>query len=119
MSPFYFDCKKVPLDPEGQYLIENLFIEALGDLQVEGMGGHTPGPTLGGNVKAGDRVVVLDDVVTTGASTLQAISACRKADFEILGALALVDRQELNGRENIEREVPFLKALVTCDEVMR
>jgi orotate phosphoribosyltransferase len=153
MSPFYFNCKKVTLDPEGQYLIGNLILEALSDLRVDAVGGLTLGAdalanaaaytswlkgrpiqsfivrktvkdhgvvaSIEGKVKAGDRVVVLDDVVTTGASTLQAISACRQADFEILGALALVDRQELNGRKNIESEVPFLKALVTCDEVMR
>ncbi len=152
-SPFYFNCKKVTLDPEGQYLIGNLIFEALSDLELDGVGGLTLGAdalanaaaytswlrgrpvqsfivrksrkdhgviaSIEGKVKAGNRVVVLDDVVTTGASTIQAISACRRAGFEILGALALVDRQELNGRQNIEKEVPFLKALVTCEEVMR
>jgi orotate phosphoribosyltransferase len=151
-SPFYFNCKKVTLDPEGLYLIGNLLFEALNGLNVEGVGGLTLGAdalanaaaytswlkgrpfqsfivrkkqkdhgivaSVEGKVKAGNRVVVLDDVVTTGASTLQAISACREAGFEILGAIALVDRQEMNGRANIEKEVPFLKALVTCDEVM-
>ncbi len=152
-SPFYFNCKKVTLDPEGQYLIGNLVFEALSDLRVDGVGGLTLGAdalanaaaytswlqgrpiqsfivrkakkdhgivaSIEGKVKRGDRVVVLDDVVTTGASTLQAIAACREAGFEILGALALVDRQEMNGRENIEQEVPMFKALVTCEEVMR
>ncbi len=152
MSPFYFNCKKVTLDPEGQYLIGHLLFEALSGLRVDAVGGLTLGAdalanaaaytswikgrpiqsfivrkarkdhgivaSIEGKVKAGDRVVVLDDVVTTGASTLQAISACREAGFEILGAIALVDRQELNGRENIEKEVPFFKALVACEEVM-
>jgi len=72
-----------------------------------------------GKVKAGDRVAVVDDVVTTGGSTLQAISACREAGLEIAGAITLVDRQEMNGRENIERQVPYFKALVTRDDVMR
>ncbi|MDR3566584.1 MAG: orotate phosphoribosyltransferase [Syntrophobacteraceae bacterium] len=151
-SPFYFNCKKVTLDPEGQYLIGHLLFEALRGLNVDGVGGLTLGAdalanaaaytswlqgspfqsfivrkarkdhgivaSIEGKMKAKDRVVVLDDVVTTGASTLQAVSACREAGFEILGAIALVDRQEMNGRENIEKEVPFLKALVTCEEVM-
>jgi orotate phosphoribosyltransferase len=152
-SPFYFNCKKVTLDPEGQYLIGNLVFEALSGVGVDGVGGLTLGAdapanavaytswlkgrpiqsfivrkarkdhgivaSIEGKVKAGDRVVVLDDVVTTGGSTLQAVSACREAGFEILGAIALVDRQEMNGRENIEKEVPFFKALVTREEVMR
>jgi len=58
-------------------------------------------------------------VVTTGGSTIQAISACRQAGLEVVGVLALVDRQEMNGRENIEKLVPNFKALVTRDEVMR
>ena len=75
--------------------------------------------TIEGKVKPGDRVAVVDDVVTTGGSTLQAISACREAGLEIVGALTLVDRQEMNGRENIQKQVPNFKSLVTRDEVMR
>ena len=36
-----------------------------------------------------------------------------------MGVLTLVDRQEMNGRENIEKQIPNFKALVTRDEVMR
>ena len=64
-------------------------------------------------------MAVVDDVVTTGGSTLQAISACREAGLEIVGVLTLVDRQEMNGRENIEKQIPNFKALFTRDEVMR
>ena len=64
-------------------------------------------------------MAVVDDVVTTGGSTLQAISACRQAGLEIVGVLTLVDRQEMNGRENIEKQIPNFKALFTRDEVMR
>ena len=71
-----------------------------------------------GKVKAGDRVVVVDDVITTGGSTLQAIAACRDAGMEVVKAVVLVDRQEMNGRENILKEVPEVEALVTRDEIM-
>lgn len=152
-SQFYFNCKKLTLDPEGQYLIGNLVFDAISDLQVNAVGGLTLGAdpianataysswlrgrpiqsfvvrkarkdhgiiaSIEGKVKAGDRVAVVDDVVTTGGSTLQAISACREAGLDIVVALALIDRQEMNGRENIEREVPYFKALVTRDDVMR
>ena len=152
-SRFYFNCKRVTLDPEGQYLIGNLVFEALSDLQINAVGGLTLGADpianataysswlrgrpiqsfivrktskdhgiivpIEGKVKPGDRVAVVDDVITTGGSTLQAISACREAGLEIAGALTLVDRQEMNGRENIQKQVPNFKALVTRDEVMR
>jgi orotate phosphoribosyltransferase len=152
-SRFYFNCKRVTLDPEGQYLIGNLVFEALRDLQINAVGGLTLGADaianataysswlrgrpiqsfivrktskdhgiiapIEGKVKPGDRVAVVDDVVTTGGSTLQAISACRQAGLEIAGVLALVDRQEMNGRENIQEQVPNFKALMTRDEVMQ
>jgi len=151
-SSFYFNCKRVTLDPEGQYLIGNLVFEAVRELKITGIGGLTLGADpianataysswlrgqpiqsfvvrkaqkdhgiiapIEGKVKAGDRVVVLDDVVTTGGSTLQAISACKQAGLDIAGVVVLVDRQEMSGRERIESEVPNLKALVTRDEVM-
>jgi orotate phosphoribosyltransferase len=70
-----------------------------------------------GNVRPGDRVVVVDDVVTTGGSTLQAIEAAREAGLEIVQILTLVDRQE-GGRENIEKTgIPF-QAILTREEVM-
>ena len=42
----------------------------------------------------GTRVVVLDDVVTTGGSTIDAIRKCRDAGIQVLGVVALVDREE-------------------------
>jgi len=49
---------------------------------------------------AGARVAVVEDVVTTGASTLKAIERCRLEGLEVLGVLALVDRQE-GGKEAV------------------
>ena len=54
-----------------------------------------------GNLEAGARVVIVDDVVTTGASTIKAIERVREAGFEVLKVIVLVDRQE-GGREAIE-----------------
>jgi orotate phosphoribosyltransferase len=48
-------------------------------------------------------VVIVDDVCTTGASTVQAIEAAREFGFEVLGALCLVEREEAGGRANVER----------------
>jgi orotate phosphoribosyltransferase len=55
-----------------------------------------------GNVKEGDSVIIIDDVVTTGASTIKAISIAREHGLNILAAIILVDRCEENGRQNIE-----------------
>lgn len=152
MSQFYFNCKKVTLDPEGQYLIGNLIFKAIQDIDVQAIGGLTLGADpianavaytswvnrrpiqsfvvrkkqkdhgtaslIEGKVQPGDRVVVVDDVITTGGSTLQAIAACRQAQLEVARVVVLVDRQEMNGRQNILKEVPDLQALVTRDEIM-
>jgi orotate phosphoribosyltransferase len=55
-----------------------------------------------GNFSAGDSVVVVDDVVTTGGSTIQAIDAIEEAGGNVAFVLVLLDRQE-GGRENIEQ----------------
>jgi orotate phosphoribosyltransferase len=55
-----------------------------------------------GNFSSGDSVVVVDDVVTTGGSTIQAIDAIEQAGGHVAFVLVLVDRQE-GGRENIEQ----------------
>jgi len=55
-----------------------------------------------GNFSKGDSVVVIDDVVTTGGSTLQAIDKIEADGGKVVCALVLVDRQEQNGRGNIE-----------------
>lgn len=70
-----------------------------------------------GNVKRGDRVVVVDDVITTGGSTLQAMETARQAGLDVVGVLALVDRQE-GGRENIEKAGVRCEAVLTREEVM-
>ena len=55
-----------------------------------------------GNLSTGDSVVVVDDVITTGGSTIQAIDAIEEAGGHVAFVLVLVDRQE-GGRENIEQ----------------
>jgi orotate phosphoribosyltransferase len=55
-----------------------------------------------GIVKAGDHVVIVDDVVTTGSSTIKAINIARKHDLIVVAAIVLVDRGEQDGRQNIE-----------------
>jgi orotate phosphoribosyltransferase len=57
-------------------------------------------------LRPGAPVVILEDVVTTGASTLRAIERAREAGFHVLHALALVDRDE-GGRDAVVEHVPL------------
>src|SRR2546423_11780902 len=55
-----------------------------------------------GNFSAGNSVVIVDDVITTGGSTLQAIDAIEEAGGRVAFVIVLVDREE-GGRANIQR----------------
>jgi orotate phosphoribosyltransferase len=69
---------------------------------------HGTGKLIEGPFRAGDRVAVIEDVITTGGSARKAIAAVRAAGGEVVGVLALVDREE-GGREAIEGDgVPVL-----------
>jgi len=65
---------------------------------------------------AGASVVIVDDVVTTGTSTLQAIAAAKEIGCKVIGAIVLMDRLEENGAANIRREVPQYHAVFTRDD---
>lgn len=70
-----------------------------------------------GNIKSGDRVVIVDDVITTGKSTIEAITRAKEAGLEIVKVIALIDRQE-GGREAVEELGYKLDSIITRDEVM-
>jgi len=72
---------------------------------------------LEGNIKSGDRVVIVDDVITTGKSTIEAITRAKEAGLEIVKVIALIDRQE-GGREAIETLGHKIESIITRDEVM-
>ena len=65
---------------------------------------------------AGDPVVVVDDVCTTGGSTIKAIEQARAAGYVVVAAICLVDREE-GGRAAIEKLCPF-HALFTARELL-
>ena len=80
---------------------------------------HGTGRRIEGFSEAGARVVIVDDVCTTGGSTIEAMDAARAAKFEIVGVLCLVDRQEQDGRARVEaaaQGAPFL-SLFTAEDV--
>jgi orotate phosphoribosyltransferase len=71
-----------------------------------------------GELQAGERVVVVDDVITTGGSTIKAIRAVRNVGLQVEKVVVLVDREEMNGRRNIEALCPAVEALVQRSEIM-
>jgi orotate phosphoribosyltransferase len=76
--------------------------------------GHGTGQWIEGRktIPDGSRVVVIEDVVTTGGSALKAIERCRAEKLEPVACVALVDRLE-DGREAIEAQGVPLRALFT------
>ena len=70
-----------------------------------------------GNFAKGDSVVVVDDVITTGGSTLQAIDAIEEAGGRVAFVLVLVDRQE-GGREAIEQRGHAVVSIFTRADLM-
>jgi orotate phosphoribosyltransferase len=64
---------------------------------------HGTGQRIEGFRERGARVVIVDDVCTTGASTVQAIEVAREFGFEIVGVMCLVEREEAKGRPNVEK----------------
>lgn len=78
---------------------------------------HGAGKLVEGPFRQGDRVVVIEDVITTGGSALRAVEALRASGAQILGVFALVDREE-GGRMALEGEGLRVVALTTASEIL-
>ena len=78
---------------------------------------HGTGKQIEGLVEEGDRVAVLEDVVTTAGSSLKAVRACKTAGLEVIGVFAVVDREE-GGKENLEKEGVALYSLFKVSELL-
>jgi orotate phosphoribosyltransferase len=79
---------------------------------------HGTGQRIEGFREKGARVVIVDDVCTTGASTVQAIEAAREFGFEIVAAMCLVEREEAKGRPSVEKAAspaPFVSIFTARD----
>ncbi len=82
---------------------------------------HGTGQRIEGFREKGARVVIVDDVCTTGASTVDAIQAAQEFGFKVVGAMCLVERQEANGRPNVEKAAapaPFI-SIFTANDVRK
>ena len=81
--------------------------------------GHGTGAWLEGrkNLKPGAKVVIVEDVVTSGGSSIKAIKRAEEEGLVVLGVVTLVDREE-GGRENIEAEGYWMKSIFTKAEIL-
>ncbi|HCC68591.1 MAG TPA: orotate phosphoribosyltransferase [Nitrospiraceae bacterium] len=154
MSNFYFNLKKTTHSAEGQYLIGNLVLDKIQELNLKpkAIGGPTMGADpiafataycsyqrqnpidafvirkepkphgmmlqIEGNVRAGDNVIIVDDVVTTGQSTIRAIEIAKNAGLNIIAVIIFLDRCEQNGRENIEKSGYPVYSILTIKDFL-
>ena len=95
--------------------------ELSGFLVRKGEKQHGTGQRIEGFREKGARVVIVDDVCTTGASTVHAIEAARNFGFEVVGVMCLVEREEAKGRPNVEKAAApaSFVAVYTANEVRR
>ncbi|MFO7684554.1 MAG: orotate phosphoribosyltransferase [Desulfobacterales bacterium] len=70
-----------------------------------------------GDVRPPERVVIIDDVATTGGSTVTAVQRARSEGLTVVKAVILVDRQE-GGLENIRQHIESVSAIITRDELL-
>jgi orotate phosphoribosyltransferase len=80
---------------------------------------HGTGRRIEGFCREGARVVIVDDVCTTGASTINAIQAAQQAGMTVAAVVCIVEREEANGRPAVEAAAhgaPFLR-LFTANDV--
>lgn len=79
---------------------------------------HGTAKRIEGSFKPNDKVVIIEDVITTGGSAIKAIEAVKETGATIIGVLALVDREE-GGREAIEKTGVPVQTLVTATEILK
>ena len=80
---------------------------------------HGTGRRIEGFCREGARVVIVDDVCTTGASTITAIESAREAGMNVVAVVCIVEREEARGRPAVEaaaQGAPFLR-LFTANDV--
>ena len=78
---------------------------------------HGTGKQVEGPVQKGDRVVIVEDVITTGGSAARAVEAVRREGATVLGVLAVVDREE-GGRAQLESMGLSVRSLATATEIV-
>jgi orotate phosphoribosyltransferase len=79
---------------------------------------HGTGGLVVGAARPGDRVVIAEDVITTGGSAIRALAAAREFGLEVVLVLVLVDREE-GGRQAVEELGSRVEAVFTLEELKK
>ena len=142
-SDYYVDKYLFETDPECLRLIAEAFAERVGDAKLAGVAlGAVPlvaatsvetgnpyviarkaakeygtGTRIEGRLEAGEEVVVLEDIATTGTSAIEAVEALREAGAVVSRLLVVVDREE-GARENLAEHDVELEALLTASDLL-
>jgi orotate phosphoribosyltransferase len=131
-SDYYIDCRTTTLDAKGARLTGQVFFDAdpivvavsvvsgelHGFLVRKAEKQHGTGQRIEGFREKGAPVVIVDDVCTTGASTVEAINVAREHGFHLVGVMCLVEREEAKGRPSVERAAspaPFVSIFTASD----
>jgi orotate phosphoribosyltransferase len=70
-----------------------------------------------GDLQPGDKIAILEDVVTTGGSTIKAIERARSEGLDVVKVVTLIDRQE-GGIARINEHVDDISSIITRDELI-
>ena len=139
-SDLYIDARLTTMSPDGLAIIGPLALERMRarGWAPDAVGGltlgadpvsyaiatvrkeaktHGTGKVIEGPFQSGDKVVVIEDVITTGGSALKAAEAIRAAGGVIVGVLAVVDREE-GGREALEAAGFAVESLAGAREIV-
>ena len=78
--------------------------------------GHGLGKKIEGIVRPNGKALIVDDVLTSGGSILQAVEAVREAGLTVEHALVIVDRQEQSGQKNLQNKGVNVVSLLTIKD---
>jgi len=73
--------------------------------------GHGTKRKVEGDIHKGDKVIIVDDVITTGDSTIKAINGANEEGLEVVGVIVLVDRED-GGKVKIEENAPYCESII-------
>ncbi len=147
VAPFYIDMRMVQSYPQALHDITAVYAEMLKDLPRDVLLAgipeagtplatavgyetrrpliqprkvikeHGKGKSIEGDWKVGDKVAIIDDLVTKGDSKLESIEQFKNCKLEVIGFYLLLDR-ELGGKEIVEQAGYSLTAAMTISEVL-
>lgn len=87
-------------------------------VRKEGRKKHGTQSLIEGPIKRHDRVIIIDDVITTGGSALKAVEAVEELQCKVIKVISLIDRNQ-GGKERFESRGYDYQPIITIDEIFR